>query len=99
MIVRAGHIVALRLFDIAYAIDLRRVEEVWARQAGTASSRSRLSATPAKAVAFGVPPVTFGFDTVPLQMGLIAATAAVTVRVYDFGVVALSLRVPAADME
>lgn len=99
MIVRAGHIVALRLFDIAYAIDLRRVEEVWARQAGTASSRSRLSATPAKAVAFGVPPVTFGFDMVPLQMGPIAATAAVTVRVYDFGVVALSLRVPAADME
>ena len=98
MIVRAGHIVALRLFDIAYAIDLRRVEEVWARQAGTASSRSRLSATPAKAVAFGVPPVTFAFDTVPLQMGPIAANAAVTVRVYDFGVVALSLRVPAADM-
>ncbi len=99
MIVRAGHIVALRLFDIAYAIDLRVVEEVWARQAGTASSRSRLSATPAKAVAFGVPPVTFGFDTVPLQMGPIAATAAVTVRVYDFGVVALSLRVPATDMD
>ena len=98
MIVRAGHIVALRLFDIAYAIDLRRVEEVWARQAGTASSRSRLSATPAKAVAFGVPPVTFGLDTVPLQMGPIAATAALTVRVYDFGVVALSLRVPTVDL-
>ena len=98
MEVRSGHVVALRLFDIAYAIDLRRVEEVWARHAGTASSRSRLSATPAKAVAFGVPPVTFGFDAIPLQMGPIGATAAVTVRVYDFGVVALSLRVPATDM-
>ena len=96
--VRSGHIVALRLFDIAYAIDLRRVEEVWARYAGTASSRSRLQATPAKAVAFGVPPVTFNFDPIPLQMGALAATAAVTVRVYDFGVVALSLRVPAVDM-
>ena len=96
--VRSGHIVALRLFDIAYAIDLRRVEEVWARYAGTASSRSRLQATPAKAVAFGVPPVTFNYDPIPLQMGALAATAAVTVRVYDFGVVALSLRVPAVDM-
>ena len=96
--VRSGHIVVLRLFDIAYAIDLRRVEEVWARYAGTASSRSRLQATPAKAVAFGVPPVTFNFDPIPLQMGALAATAAVTVRVYDFGVVALSLRVPAVDI-
>ena len=97
MIVRAGHVVALRLFDIAYAIDLRRVEEVWARQAGTASSRSRL-ATPAKAVAFGVPPVSFGMDPLLLQMGPLAATAAVTVRVYDFGVVALSMRVAATDL-
>ena len=96
--VRSGHIVALRLFDIAYAIDLRRVEEVWARYAGTASSRSRLSATPAKAVAFGVPPVAFGFDPIPLQLGPLAALAAVTVRIYDFGVVALSLRVPTIDM-
>ena len=96
--VRSGHIVALRLFDIAYAIDLRRVEEIWARHAGTASSRSRLSATPAKAVAFGVPPVAFSFDPMPLQLGPIGVTAAVTVRVYDFGVVALSLRVGTTDI-
>ena len=96
--VRSGHIVALRLFDIAYAIELRKVEEIWARYAGTASSRSRLSATPAKAVAFGVPPVALSFDPIPLQLGIIAVTAAVTVRIYDFGVVALALRVPAVDM-
>ncbi len=96
--VRSGHIVALRLFDIAYAIDLRKVEEIWARAAGTASSRSRLVTTPEKAVAFGVPPVTFGFDPVPLQLGPHAVTAAVTIRVYDFGVVALSLRVPTVEM-
>lgn len=96
--VRSGHITALRLFDIAYAIDLRRVEEIWVRYAGTASSRSRLSATPAKAVAFGVPPVALSFDPIPLHMGALAATAAVTIRIYDFGVVAIALRVPAVDM-
>jgi len=96
--VRSGHIVALRLFDIAYAIDLRKVEEVWARYAGTASSRSRLSATPAKAVAFGVPPVALSFDPIPLHLGALAVTAAVTIRIYDFGVVALALRVATVDM-
>ncbi len=96
--VRSGHIVAVRLFDIAYAIDLRKVEEIWARYAGTASSRSRLSATPAKAVAFGVPPVALSFDPIPLQLGTLAVTAAATVRIYDFGVVALALRVAAVDM-
>ena len=39
--VRSGHIAVLRLFEVAYSIDLRRVEEVWARHAGSASSRSR----------------------------------------------------------
>ena len=96
--VRSGHIAALRLFDIAYAIDLRKVEEIWARYAGTASSRSRLSATPAKAVAFGVPPVSLAFDPIPLHLGTIAVTAAATVRIYDFGVVALALRVATVDM-
>jgi len=96
--VRSGHVVALRLFDVAYAIDLGRVEDIWARHAGTASSRSRLSATPAKAVAFGVPPVALSLDAIPLNLGPIAATAAVTARIYDFGVVALALRVATLDL-
>ena len=96
--VRSGHVVALRLFDVAYAIDLGRVEDIWARHAGTASSRSRLSATPAKAVAFGVPPVALSLDAIPLNLGPIAATAAVTARIYDFGVVALALRVATVDL-
>lgn len=96
--VRSGHVTALRLYDVAYAIDLGRVEAIWARHAGTASSRSRLSATPAKAVTFGVPPVALPLDAIPLQLGPLAAVAAVTARIYDFGVVALALRVPAVDL-
>ena len=96
--VRSGHVTALRLFDVAYAIDLGRVEDIWARHAGTASSRSRLSATPAKAVTFGVPPVALPLDALPLQLGPLAVVAAVTARIYDFGVVALALRVPAVEL-
>ena len=59
--VSAGAIVAFRLFDIAYEVDLARAEARWAASKHNGRSRSairsRLSATPPKAVAFGVPPV------------------------------------------
>ncbi len=48
----SGDVIALRLFEIAYAIDLRHVETLWAQQARS-STRSRLVATPAKAVTYG----------------------------------------------
>jgi hypothetical protein len=54
--VAVGAIVALRLFDVAYAIDLARAEALLAQQA-RASRRIRLSTTPPKAMAFGVPPL------------------------------------------
>ena len=60
--VATGAIVALRLFDVAYAIDLARAEALLAGQART-PSRSRLSTTPPKAMAFGVPPVALGLRT------------------------------------
>ena len=63
-----GSIIAYRLFDVAYAIDLSKAEAVWARKVRTESSRGRLSATPAKAVAFGVPPVALALDTVTLTL-------------------------------
>ncbi len=86
--VASGSITAYRLFDVAYAIDLARAEAVWARKVRTGSSRGRLSATPPKAVAFGVPPLALGLDTMALAVG----SAAVTARLYDFGVVSIALR-------
>ena len=90
-----GSVVALRLFDIAYAIDLARVEALWAAHAGTASSRSRLSTTSPKAVAFDVPPVVLSLDSVALELEGAPVSAEVTARLYDFGVVSLALRVNA----
>ncbi len=93
--VASGAIVALRLFDVAYAIDLARAETLLAKQARTAS-RSRLTATPPKAMAFGVPPVTLMLEPVTLKLDSGNVTASATARVYDFGAVTIALRVPIA---
>ena len=77
--VASGAIVALRLFDVAYAIDLAKAETLLAKQARTAS-RSRLTATPPKAMAFGVPPVTLMLEPVTLKLDTGDVTASATAR-------------------
>jgi len=96
--VKSGVVIALRLFDIAYSIDLKRVEDLWAKGRGRSTSRSRLSSTPPKALTFDVPPVLITLDHVILEIAGTTYQAPVTARLYDFGVVALSIRVPALDM-
>ncbi len=92
-----GAIVAFRLFEIAHTIDLGRAEAIWASEARSAS-RSRLSTTPAKAVAFGVPPVVLSLDPVTLTLDGIAVQASLSARLYDFGVVSFAMRVPVAAL-
>ncbi|MGD0103252.1 MAG: hypothetical protein ABSC06_04365 [Rhodopila sp.] len=96
--VAEGYILAYRLFDVAYAIDLGVAEETWARTVRTGSSRGRLTTTPPKALAFGVPPVALGLGavTLPLPEGPLPATA--TARLYDFGVISIGLRVTVANL-
>src|SRR5262245_39742954 len=91
--VRSGQITALRLFDIANEIDLKRAEELWIRGAQGASGRSRL-VTPTKAISFGVPPLALELRPVTLDLGGAKVTATSAVRVYDFGAVAIALRLP-----
>jgi hypothetical protein len=89
-------IVALRLFEVAYEIDLKRAETLWAaRPRSGASTRARLTGTPPKAVSFGVPPVTVALDSVQLELAGGPVQAAATARLYEFGVVTLALRVDA----
>jgi hypothetical protein len=90
--VETGAIVALRLFDIAYSIDLAHAESVWARTTPASSRRTQLS-PPAKAIAFDVPPVLLELGNTPLVLAGGPINARATARVYDFGVVALALRV------
>jgi hypothetical protein len=96
--VRSGQVLALRLFDLAYEIDLKRAEDLWRRRARGASARSRLVGTPAKAVSFGVPPLALELAPVELVIGGTTMTAACGVRLYDFGIAALALRLPARDL-
>jgi len=96
--VRAGAIVALRLFDIAYTIDLAKVEAIWAARSNASSRRGRLSTTPEKAVAFGVPPVAIELESVELDLGGTRVRVETSARFYDFGAVALAVRVPIADV-
>jgi hypothetical protein len=88
----AGQIVALRLFDVAYAIDLKRAETLWAGR----TARSRFSATSPKAMAFGVPPLGIDLDPVALEFGAGPVELAVTARLYEFGALTIALRLPVA---
>jgi len=94
--VAAGHVLALRLFDVANAIDLRRAETLWAGHAAGRAARSRLTVTPPKAVAFGEPPLGIELDPVRLDLGGEVVEATVTARLYAFGAASLALRVPVA---
>jgi len=96
--VQAGSVSALRLFDIAYSIDLKEVESLWSERSGRSSSRSRLSSTPTKALAFDVPPVLLSMDPISLEIAGMRHEASVSARLYDFGVVAVSVKVHAKEM-
>lgn len=98
----AGAIVAYRLFELAYSIDLAAAESLWSRSAQSghsrSTSRSKLSTTPPKAVAFGVAPLVLTFDPIPLDLDGTVVQVGATARLYDFGVVSFALRVPVADL-
>lgn len=98
LIIRDGAILAYRLFGVAHEIDLKQVEALWANQARTAR-RGWLTATPPKAMAFGVPPVALPLGPVTLQVEGAGIAAEVTARVYDFGTISFALRVPVQEME
>jgi hypothetical protein len=87
--VRAGAITVLRLFDVAHAIDLGRVEILAA-----ATSRISLQRAPPKAISFDVPPIEFTLGNVEFPVHDFSATALVTAHVYDFGVVSILLTFP-----
>ena len=95
LIVTTGHVLALRLYDVAYAIDLMEAERLWAAHALGPSARAQLSATPVKAVHFGVAPLALGIGAVTLTLASGPVQASATARLYDFGVVSLALKVEA----
>ena len=94
--VAQGEIIAYRLFEAAYEIDLARAEEIWQTQRGASSARKRLSATPAKAVDYDVPPMEFSLQPIWLTVEGTDYEATITARLYDFGVISLALGIAVA---
>lgn len=90
---------AIRLFTLANEIDLVRAETLWARSDGVASSRVRLEAAPSTAIAFVDPPLELSLGPVVASVGGVATTLSASARLYDFGVVAFSLRLAAGNCE
>jgi hypothetical protein len=98
VMVRSGEVVAQRLYDIAYAIDLTRAGQLWAEHLGGSGFRSRLVSAPAKAVAFGVPPLLLTIDRIAIDIDGTSVTAQASARLYDFGVIVLAVRFPVNDV-
>lgn len=96
--IQAGRILALRLYDIAYGADLRHAERLWAAQATQAGARRRLASTPEKSMAFGDAPLAVALGPVSLDLGDATVIAHAEARLYDFGVVAIALNLPVADL-
>ena len=93
--VTAGEVIAYRLFDVAFAIDLVRAEAIWSARPGAGSARKRLSVTSPKALAYDVPPLVLALDAVTIELPAGPIRAGVTARLYDFGVLTLALGFPA----
>ncbi len=97
--ITAGHVVVMRLLEVAFEIDLARAESLWAAHAEGRAARARLSATAPKAMAFGVPPLALMLEPLTLDLAGIPCEASVTARLFDFGVASLAIRIPAAGLD
>ena len=96
--VHRAAVIAVRLVDIADAIDLTAAESLWAHHARTAAARGRLVSAPPKAMTFGVPPVELTLDPVLVDIAGLSMQATVMARLYEFGAVAFSVRVAADNL-
>jgi hypothetical protein len=92
--VQSAVVIAMHLVDVADAIDLSYAQALWDQQQRPASARSKLTSTPPKAMAFGVPPVVLQLDAPELPLLGRNWQAHATVRLYDFGAAAFSLHIP-----
>jgi hypothetical protein len=92
-------VVVLRMYDVAYGIDLAVVEEALRHDAMAAARRFHLRRAQPKAIAFDVPPLQVGLGGVSVPVRGVAETAEATARIYDFGAIAIALRFPVADVD
>ena len=91
-LVVSGGAVVYHLYDIGYAIELDRIDALFA---GEASARSRPERVEAQALQIANPPVTVFLGTRALRVDDAQVSAQLTARLFDFGVCSLQLEIPA----
>jgi hypothetical protein len=90
-----GKILTYRLFDIAYEIDLLKVEEKLKRE----TTRLKIKRKPfSKAFEFKNPPVSFQLQAIEKVFSGRKVHINIYVRAYDFGVLSIILEIPVSGM-
>lgn len=91
MILEKGKIIFYRLYDVAYEIDLTKVEETLQRNA----RRVRIDRKPfSRAFEFSNPPVSFHLQGFETQINGLSMHAAVLCKAYNYGVISIALELP-----
>ena len=90
----AGAVIAYRLYDVGYALDLERAARLLE---GQATGRPRPTRGEAKALVIAQPPLTLALGPVTLPGGPAWPAAQMSACCYDFGVISLRLRVELPD--
>jgi hypothetical protein len=93
-----GSIAVLRLYDLAYSIDLAAVEELIRGQRGARAARLRLRRAEPKAMAFGEPPLEVVLGPLTVRVLGEDRSCEAIARIHEFGVVTIALRLPANDL-
>lgn len=96
--IQSGALIAHRLLDVADAIDLAHAEALWHAHAGREGRRTRLATASANELAFEVPPTLLALPPMSVEIDGQVMTAERTARVYDFGAIAIALRVDASGL-
>jgi hypothetical protein len=96
--VQSGALIAHRLLDVADVIDLAQAEALWLSHAGLETRRTTLSTASANELAFEVPPAQLVLPALTIDLDGRETQAEMTARLYDFGVIAIALRVEVSDL-
>jgi hypothetical protein len=92
----SGRILSYRLFDVAYEIDLTRVEERLKRE----TKRTKIERKPfSKAFEFTNPPVAFMLKQIQIDIGGVGYSMNVHCKAYDYGVLSIILELAFKDVE
>lgn len=95
-VIRSAKMLTYRLFDVAFEIDLLKVEERITRE----TRRLKIRRKPfSKAFEFANPPVSFHLTTVQREIGGKEFILNVSARAYDYGVLSIIVEIPVQDMD